>query len=337
MRHRDWQEKGEGALCRAWTTLSRLLRLAVGPITVRTLLDEYLAVLEDSRPLDMGRLRSQLKPVYRLLGAREVETLRARELEDYRATRRDEKTQRGGPPAHGTINRELTYLRAALNRAYRLEAIGRVPHVAMRRENSRRYEWCSKERLERILGYLTPRHPLVADLVEAYFLTGWRRREVLGLRWEEVDFDRRLIVLPPERNRKSREPRIFPMVGRLLEIARSRASVRQGPLVFHREGKPVVDFRKAWRSACSYAGCPEQQIHGFRASFATTQLKAGVPVAITMALAGWRTDSIYRRYLIRDEEMLRDGVTRMVAYLESPQPPRAPPGDGRGRSRSAPA
>jgi integrase len=40
-----------------------------------------------------------------------------------------------------------------------------------------------------------------ADALRLLLLTGARKTEVLGLRWPEVDFDRRVLVLPPARTK----------------------------------------------------------------------------------------------------------------------------------------
>jgi hypothetical protein len=41
-----------------------------------------------------------------------------------------------------------------------------------------------------------------------------------------------------------------------------------------------------------------------------------VPTATAMELVGHRTMSIYKRYSITDDVMLREGVAKLVAYSE---------------------
>jgi len=53
-------------------------------------------------------------------------------------------------------------------------------------------------------------------------LCGARREEIGGLRWDEVDFDTRLITLPPERTKNHREHEIF-LTDAALAILRNRS------------------------------------------------------------------------------------------------------------------
>jgi integrase len=58
-----------------------------------------------------------------------------------------------------------------------------------------------------------------SDIVRLLILTGQRREEIGGLRWSEVDFERNLIVLPPDRtkNRRQHELPISTQVRAVLE------------------------------------------------------------------------------------------------------------------------
>jgi integrase len=41
-------------------------------------------------------------------------------------------------------------------------------------------------------------------------------------------------------------------------------NVRDAALVFHRDGEPVGDFRRAWATACRAAGVPDKLFHDLR-------------------------------------------------------------------------
>jgi len=261
--------------------------------------------------------------VLRHLGSLTVESVRGHTIEDYRAARLKERSARGGPPSQSTVNRELGYLRAAMNRCLDAERIERVPRFKMRSEaEGVRTDWCCAETLRRILEHLAKRHQLLADVVLFAFLTGWRKTEVLHLTWKEVRLEERVITLEPLRN-KSRRVRNFPISGRLVALLsrREAAKVPGCPYVFHRAGERMSDFRKAWRTATKTVGMPDLKVHGLRRSFATYQMLAGIPSAITMSLAGWASDSIYRRYSIVDQAAQVDAISRMERYLGESEKP----------------
>jgi integrase len=77
------------------------------------------------------------------------------------------------------------------------------------------------------------------------------------------------------------------------------------PWLFHRDGKPIKDFRWVWASACKNAGVPGRIPHDFRRTAVRNLERAGVPRSVAMAMVGHRTEAIYRRYAIADEAMLK--------------------------------
>jgi integrase len=88
--------------------------------------------------------------------------------------------------------------------------------------------------------------------------------------------------------------------------------------VFHRAGRPVRDFRDAWRTALATAGLPTTtHVHDFRRTAARNLLRAGVPQAVAMSLMGHQTDAMFRRYAIVDEELLSQAGQRLQDLLSS--------------------
>jgi hypothetical protein len=48
--------------------------------------------------------------------------------------------------------------------------------------------------------------------------------------------------------------------------------------------------------------------------------RAGVPRSAAMKMVGHKTETIYRRYAIANETMLREGAAKLEALLQAPQP-----------------
>ena len=69
--------------------------------------------------------------------------------------------------------------------------------------------------------------------------------------------------------------------------------------------------------ACRDAGLPGQLLHDFRRTAVRNLERAGLPRSTAMALVGHKTESIYRRYAITDEAMLREGVEKLSKLHEA--------------------
>jgi len=115
---------------------------------------------------------------------------------------------------------------------------------------------------------------------------------------------------------------MFPLTPELRDVlerqlARTRevekATGRIIPWLFHhRGGRPITGFRRAWLTACRRAGGPGRIPHDFRRTAVRNLERAGVPRSAAMKMVGHRTESIYRRYAIVDEAMLREGAEKLA-------------------------
>ena len=123
------------------------------------------------------------------------------------------------------------------------------------------------------------------DILDVAYYSGWRKQEILGLTWEEIDEAGGVIRLSPARSKT--------LVGRMLPISQpiAEALVRRrarrdpdSPLVFHRDGIPVRRWRTAWRTACQAAGVPTRFLHDCRRTAARNLIRANVPERVAMLL-----------------------------------------------------
>lgn len=284
-------------------------------MTVAELLSGYLAD-RDMHAKRPESIRDTCRPLLRHLGALELAAVDYPRLQAYREARSREPTQFGSPPSPSTLNRELTYLRAAWRRSWRLGASGSPPAFPMAPEAQPRQDFASTGQIDRLLTLLRPRHPDVADLVEFLAVTGWRRREALELPWSEVRWAEGRVVVPPARTKKARA-RVLPLVGPVLEILRRRQAMNGSAMVFHRGGRPIRYFRRSWRTATTAAGLDGLHVHGLRRSLARNHRLAGIPEIVTMALAGWEDIRSLRRYSVVNEPDIAAALIQAAAVRTS--------------------
>jgi integrase len=221
--------------------------------------------------------------------------------------------------ALATIQRELAILRRAFRLAVRTGKILRAPVFPTLTIKNARQGFVDGEALEKVLHELP--EPL-RPVVRFGAFTGWRKEEILSLRWAQVDFGVGVIRLEPgtTKNQEGREfPfRVLPPLAQLLEERRelTRALERERgeiiPHVFHRDGSPIRSMRRAWNAACRRAGVPDAIFHDLRRTAVRNLERAGVPRSVAMKLTGHKTEAVYRRYAIADAAALAEGVEKLA-------------------------
>src|SRR5207245_947792 len=85
--------------------------------------------------------------------------------------------------------------------------------------------------------------------------------------WQAYDRETGVVRLPGK-DAKTGKPRRIVLAGPLIALMARRIEARKThpecALIFHRHGKPVRDFRKAWANACTAAGVTGLRFHDLR-------------------------------------------------------------------------
>jgi integrase len=158
--------------------------------------------------------------------------------------------------APATINRRLQILGQAFRQAFEADVpkVTAVPLIRKLPERNVRQGFLEAAEFAALVAALPD---ALQDFVRFAYLTGWRAGEIRALRWEWIDRVGGVIRLPASKNGRGR---LLVIDGELTEIMRRREQARLvetpdeprvADLLFHREGRPIVDYRKAWREPVS--------------------------------------------------------------------------------------
>jgi len=299
----------------------------ITPRTNRVTFDELAAdVVNDYKVngkrslVDVERhLDTHLKPFFGGKRAMNITTVAVR---GYIVKRQAEKA------SNATINRELSALKRALTLGIEAGKLTHKPKITMLREDNVRSGFFEPAQFAAVRAQLrtgrrtkreAPDEPLQRLITFAY-ITGWRTHsEALPLHWRQIDFDAGTVRLDAGTT-KNGEGRVFPFTHELRalllalrdytrQIERERGVIC--PWVFHRNGKPIRVFRKAWVSACKAAGCPGKIPHDFRRTAVRNLVRAGIPERVAMTMTGHKTRSVFERYNIVSGCDLTDAAAKL--------------------------
>ena len=227
-------------------------------------------------------------------------------ISHYMAARR-----RAGRTAE-TINRDMAVLRVAFRLGYEHDLVPRMPVIKRLPELKVRNEFFTRAEIDSLLPCL-PEY--LRDVVLFGNLTGWRKGEIIGLLWNNVDRSGAAIRLEPEQN-KGRTVRVLALQGELAALIKRRWHARKvgqtlALHVFHRAGRQLGTFRKAWLKACCEAGLGHRLFHSLRRSAARNMSLQGVPEKVIMSIMGHKTRGMFDRYNIVTEADQRAYAERL--------------------------
>jgi integrase len=201
--------------------------------------------------------------------------------------------------ANATVNRELSALKRMLNfgRQSTPPKIRFVPYIPMLKENNVRIGFVEHQAFARLAAQAS--EPWLRTFLELAYSYGWRRAELLGLRVRHVNLPERIIRLDVGTT-KNGDGREVSMTTRVYELVQQAVAGKAAKdfLLTRNNGKPIKDFRRAWRDLTVRAGLSGLMVHDLRRSAARALRAAGVAESVVMAIGGWKTAAMFRRYAI---------------------------------------
>jgi integrase len=306
-------------------------REALDALTVADLIDRYLRDGPASKPskrqstwdIDASNLNRHIRPLIGRLVANSVSRAEAaRCISDIAAgkTKTSIKTRQrgraritGGP---GTARRTRITVAAMFNWGVQNELVTENPFRAVKlapqKGRERFLTAAEARRLFEAVDETLDAHQ--ADAIRLLLLTGARKTEILGLRWDEVELAHHTIALPSERTKAGtktggRRILLSPAAAAILRRRSDENEEREtpSPYVFpaSRGDGHMIFLRKPFLQACAKAKLNNLRIHDLRHSFASFAAADGASLFLIGKLLGHASMRSTERYAHLADDPLR--------------------------------
>ena len=193
-----------------------------------------------------------------------------------------------------TKNRYLALIRAILNKAVKeWQWLDDVPKITLYREAKRRIRWLNRPEAERLVAAL-PEY--MADMALFSLNTGLRQRNVLELKWEQINLSRKTAWIYPDEAKAGRAIGIA-LNQTALAVLEKQMGKHPSFVFTYPSGRPVKSISsRIWKNALAEAGITDFRWHDLRHTWASWLVQAGVPLAALQEMGGWESISMVQRY-----------------------------------------
>ena len=244
-----------------------------------------------------------------------ISTIDAGQIDSWLAKKRRSKGW-----SKSTRNRYLSAIKQVFKKAHSLNYIADnpAPLIKALKEEENIPEPLTDAVMDSLMAVL-PEYAkyYVAILVD----TGLRKGELERIRWRDVDTANKQLIVPKS---KSKTFRVVPMTSRLAALFDSLRSgstwvqTQKGhsnhTIVWPDDSNPEalvigpIDLKKSLISASKAIGVKHIHPHQFRHTFATRLLQKGVAMEHIMALGGWKSATMAKRYARVNPVELHDQI-----------------------------
>jgi integrase len=156
-----------------------------------------------------------------------------------------------------------------------------------------------------------------AGALRLLIFTGARLREILDLKWEHVDFDRGLLLLPDSKTGRKAIVLNAPSLEVLANLPRIGAYVIAGDSAGKECEKPRSDLKRPWTVVATKAGLAGVRLHDMRHTFASFGAGGGMGLPVIGKLLGHAEASTTQRYAHLDNDPLRRASNTIAGRLAS--------------------
>jgi integrase len=211
-----------------------------------------------------------------------------------------EKTNKGTRRTPSTVNRYIAVFSKSITVAIKeWEWLDENPILKIQKppENPGRTRFLSPDEKARLLeACKASKSPFLFPIVAMALLTGMRSGEILNLRWKDVQFNEKTIML--ERT-KNGDHRVIPLTSHVADILKNSPNYPGAPDEFifkNPKTHAPISIRKAFTTALRMSGIKNFRFHDLRHTAASYLAMNGATQGELMAILGHRSPQMTCRY-----------------------------------------
>ena len=294
-----WAQETESRLRQSKYFPDKLIELE--KYTLGNLLDRYQSEVLPKKKAK-GQL-GQLKWWKDQLGDRKLKSFYPALISTYKEKLIQEPSERTGRKrTAATVNRYLALLSHVFTIAvkeWEWMAVNPVMQISKPKESRGRTRFLSDKEREKLLNACRSSESVFLFVIVTLALsTGMRKGEILGMKWENVDLNKKRITLVETKNG---ETRVVPLVGKAYELI-LHVYLKQEPeedsLIFSSPKNPAqpINIRTAWETALKKSSVSNFRFHDLRHSTASYLAMSGATLLEIADILGHKILQMVKRY-----------------------------------------
>jgi len=250
---------------------------------------EYIKPRRRSYKLYRQMNDSHLKRVF---GDMKVSQITKRQVQEFHNDLRNQGL------ANGTCNRYLQLIKSSINYGINMEIldITRNPAVGIPlfpEEGRERY--LSQDELARLMPVLINDDGQISKITRFLLATGLRLGECLNCRWENIDLENKVMVIPST-NAKSKKIDSIPLNSAAIQVLQECSHDTDYPFSNPQTSRPYVSIKKKFAKLMQQAGIEGVTAHTLRHTAASMMINAGQSLYSVQAILRHSSSQVTEKY-----------------------------------------
>ena len=184
-------------------------------------------------------------------------------------------------------------------------------------KEEKRDRWVTHEELPKLMEAIEQEPHLYArEAIRMYLFTGTRKSELLRIKWDDINWQRKEVVLKDTKNGKTH---YIPLSKAAIETLQQLPRVENNPFVFcgKKQGQHLVNIEKPWRRIRKAAGLSDVRLHDLRRTVGSYLAQSGNSLHLIGKIlnhSDTSTTAIYARF---GEDHARAALEQHSRYINS--------------------